>query len=172
MPCVLGDGDGSPSVTSHSELRTAAAPRPTAPRHRLVRWQRLVVYGSGGGLLLTGAVWLALHYSVGAGADQLPHPLEIWCLRLHAVAAFAALFGLGALAATHIPQGWRMSERQRWAHQQQSGVLLCGLAALLVLTGYTLYYFAPEGIRAPLGWLHAAIGLVTGGLVLSHRRGA
>ena len=137
-----------------------------------MRWQRWVVYCSGGALLLTGAAWLALHYSVGAGADQLPHPLEIWCLRLHAVAAFAALFGLGALAATHIPQGWRLSERQRWVRQQTSGVLLCGLCGLLVVTGYALYYFAPEGIRASLGWAHAAIGAVTGGLVVRHRRGA
>jgi hypothetical protein len=137
--------------------------------HRLVRWQRFALYISGASLLATGSVWLLLHY--GLGAAELPHPLEAWSLRLHGLAAFAGLFVLGLLAAAHIPQGWRLSHRRRWAGQRSSGVLLCVIGALLALTGYLLYYFASEAVRPALGWAHAIVGVTMGVLVASHRRG-
>ena len=126
--------------------------------------------GSGAALLLSGALWLAVHHMVGAGAGELPHPLEAWAMRLHGLSAFAGLFVLGALAAAHVPQGWRWSHRPRWAGQRTSGLLLCGLAAALVATGYALYYFAPEAIRPGLGWAHAALGVAMALVVLRHRR--
>jgi hypothetical protein len=146
-----------------------AAPAPHVPR--LVRWQRLGLFTSGALLLLSGLVWLAVHYSVGAGAGELPHALEAWSLRLHGLAAFAGLFVLGALAAAHVPHGWRMSRRRRWSAQRRSGALLCGVAALLALSGYLLFYFAPEAIRPALGWAHTGLGVAMGLLLASHRRG-
>ena len=139
--------------------------------HRLIRWQRLTLYGVGALLLLTGCAWLGLHYSIGAGAGELPHPLEAWLLRLHGLAAFAGLFTLGVLAAAHIPQGWRLSHRRRWAAQRSTGILLCVLAGLLALTGYWLFYFATEAVRPALGWAHTAVGVALAALVASHRRG-
>jgi hypothetical protein len=136
--------------------------------HRLVDWQRSVLFGSGALLLASGAAWLALHY--GRGADTLPSPLEPWTMRLHGLAAFAALFAFGALAAGHVPQGWRFTHRLRWARQRGSGVVLCFLAATLALTGYLLYYFAPDPVRPALGWLHTALGVAMAVLVASHRR--
>jgi len=136
--------------------------------HRLVAWQRVVLFGAGAVLLASGAAWLALHY--GRRADALPSPLEAWTMRVHGLAGFAALFVLGALAAAHIPQGWRFSHRMRWARQRGSGVALCALAATLVLTGYLLYYFAPDPIRPALGWLHSALGAAMAVLVATHRR--
>ena len=136
--------------------------------HRLVAWQRRVLYGAGPILLVTGVAWLALHY--GRASDALPSPFEAWSMRLHGLAAFAVVFALGALAASHIPQGWRFSQRWRWARQRGSGVTLCTLAALLVVSGYALYYFAPENVRPPLGWLHSALGVAMAALVLIHRR--
>jgi hypothetical protein len=88
------------------------------------------------------------------------------------LAAFGALFVLGALAAGHVPQGWHLSYRRRWAGQRGSGVLLCTLAALLALSGYLLYYFAPETLRPTLGWVHALLGLAMTALLAAHRRGA
>jgi len=70
---------------------------PPGSVHRLLRWQRLALYLAGAVLLLTGGLWLLVHYSVGAGAGALPHPLEAWSLRLHGLAAFAGLFVLGVL---------------------------------------------------------------------------
>ena len=135
--------------------------------HRLLAWQRVTLYLTGALLVLSGVAWLALHYSAG----ELPHPLEAWCLRLHGLAAFAGLFVLGVLAGAHIPQGWRLSQRRRWAGQRGSGVLLCVIGALLALSGYTLFYFASEAVRPALGWAHTFVGALMGLLIASHRRG-
>lgn len=128
-------------------------------------WQYRLLYATAAALALSGLGWLAVHYLWGAGADQLPHPLEPWLMRLHGAAAFAALFLMGVLAAGHVPQGWRMATRsphlrQRWASQRRTGLALCLLGAAGGACGYLLYYFAPEPIRAPLGWVHAALGLL------------
>jgi hypothetical protein len=149
-----------------------ASPPAHRHAHRLVRWQRLALYLSGTLLLLTGGMWLGVHYSIGAGAGALPHPLEAWSLRLHGLAAFAGLFVLGVLAAAHIPQGWRLSQRRRWAGQRRSGVLLCASGGLLAASGYLLYYFAPDTLRPALGWAHAIVGAAMAWLVAVHRRGA
>ncbi|HJV63066.1 MAG TPA: DUF4405 domain-containing protein [Albitalea sp.] len=143
----------------------------TRPAHRLLtRWQRLALHASGLALLLTGIAWLAVHYSVGAGAGELPHPVEAWAMRLHGLAAFAGLFVFGVLAGSHIPHGWRMSGRHRWASQRGTGLVLCIAGGALVLTGYLLYYFAPETIRPALGWLHSALGIAMGALVILHKK--
>ncbi|MBY0467681.1 MAG: DUF4405 domain-containing protein [Burkholderiaceae bacterium] len=146
-------------------------PPPHTHVHRLVRWQRHWLYSTGTLLTLTGAAWLTIHYSIGAGAGQLPHPAEVWSMRLHGLAAFAGLFALGALAAAHIPQGWRLSKHSRWAGQRTTGCALCALGVMLVLSGYLLYYFAPEEVRPVLGWAHAVLGIAMGLAVLFHRRG-
>lgn len=139
--------------------------------HHLARWQRLGVYAVGALLLGSGGVWLALHYLVGAGAGELPHPLEAWSMRLHGLAAFAALFLLGAISAAHVPQGWRLSRRLRWAHQRSTGLGLCALAGGLALSGYLLYYFAPEAVRPALGWVHSGVGVAMALAIALHRRG-
>lgn len=151
--------------------RATHHPLPHAAAHHLAPWHRLSVYAVGALLLFTGLAWLGLHYVVGAGAGELPHPLEAWALRLHGLAAFGALFMLGVLAAAHLPHGWRLSRRHRWAHQRRTGLALCVLAAVLVLSGYLLYYFAPEAIRPSLGWLHAGVGVAMALAVALHRRG-
>ncbi len=140
------------------------------PHHRLVAWQRVSIYAAGGLLLVTGAAWLTLHYSVGAGAGELPHPAEAWLLRGHGLIGFTGLFLFGVLAAAHVPQGWRLTRRHRWAGQRNSGVALCALAVLLSATGYLLYYFAPESVRAAMGWTHTAVGVAMAVLVAFHRR--
>ena len=136
--------------------------------HRLVDWQRRVLFGSGAALLASGIGWLGLHY--GRSADALPSPVEAWGMRLHGLAAFAALFALGAVAASHVPQGWRLSHRLRWARQRASGLALCSLAVGAAVTGYLLYYFAPESVRPGLGWLHSALGTAMALLLAAHRR--
>ncbi len=145
----------------------------TAPRHsryRLVRWQRTGIDAAGALLLITGLAWLALHYSVGAGTGELPHVAEAWLLRGHGLLGFVALFLFGALAAAHVPQGWRLTQRHRWVRQRNSGMALCALAVLLSATGYLLYYFAPQDLRAALGWTHTSVGVAMAFLVGLHRR--
>jgi hypothetical protein len=142
----------------------------TRGQPRLVRWQWIALLAVGTVLLATGAAWLALHYTLGAGTGELPHPAEPWLMRLHGLAAFAALFMLGVLAGAHIPQGWHHGNRHRRSRQRGTGVAVCTLAALTVGTGYLLYYFAPDTLRPALGWLHAGAGAAMAGLAAFHRR--
>jgi hypothetical protein len=136
--------------------------------NRITGWQKAVLYGSSGAALASGVAWLAFHY--GRDADALPSPIEPWAMRLHGLAAFAILFVLGALAASHIPHGWRVSHRFSRAHQRSSGLGLGLLAGACVLTGYLLYYFAPDAIRPALGWLHSGFGAAAVLLAFFHRR--
>lgn len=151
---------------------TRVSPEPAHRASHFAPWHRRYLYSVGALLLLTGIGWLALHYSVAGGADELPHPIVTWVIRLHGLAAEAALFGFGIVAAVHLPHGWRASRRPRWVHQRPTGLLLCALALLVSLSGYLLYYFAPEWLRPSLGWGHSAVGsaLVLG--IAWHRRGA
>jgi len=143
----------------------------------LRRWQYGLLYATLALLAASGAAWLAVHYLWGAGAGELPHPLEPWLMRLHGAAAFAALFVAGLLACVHVPQGWRMATRiphlrERWAGQRHTGLALCALGAGCIATSYLLYYFVPEAIRPALGWVHAAAGLALALLLPLHEKRA
>jgi hypothetical protein len=137
------------------------------PHNRPRPWQRRATDACGAMLLLTGAVWLPLHYGRG---DELPLPAEAWALRLHGAAAFVALFMLGVLAAAHVPHGWRATARGRGRPQRRWGLLLCGLAALLATSAYALYYFAPDNVRPALGGAHSAAGAAMALALWAHRR--
>lgn len=150
-----------------AQVNPAGGAAPQA--HRLAAWQRRSLYGTATALLATGAAWLAVHCT--RPADALPSPAEPWLMRVHGLAAFVALFVLGALAASHMPRGWRLAERRGWLAQRRTGVVLCGLGAALVFTGYLLYYFAPDSVRPALGWVHAGLGAAMALLVVAHRRG-
>ena len=142
------------------------------------------MYVTGALLLISGIAWLGVHYALGAGAGELPHPLEAWLMKLHGLAAMLGLFVLGAVAAAHVPRGWRISgrphdrqsrrpsRRHHWALQRRTGVMLCALAAVLAFSGYLLYYFAPEWIHSSIGWAHAAAGVAMALVIALHRRGA
>lgn len=133
------------------------------PGHRPAHWQRRLLAATALLLLASGAAWLALHYSLGAGADALPHPAEAALMKLHGAAAFGALFGGGLMAGHHIPATWRLAQRPRHAGQRRSGLMLCGLFGLASASAYALYYFAPEAVRPALGWAHAGAGLALAG---------
>ena len=77
---------------------------------------------------------------------------------------------LGILAAAHAPHGWRATARDRQRTQRRTGLGLCVLAGALVVSGYLLYYFAPETVRPTLGWVHSIIGVAMLALGLSHAR--
>lgn len=140
----------------------------TRSAHRLPRWLRRCLDACAIATLGTGLAWLAVHYTIGAGRGELPHPAEAWLMRAHGLAAFAALFVLGALSAVHVPPGWRLSGRHRWAGQRGTGITLCVCAVAIALTGYLLYYFAVETTRPAIGWVHAILGLAMAGAALLH----
>ncbi|HEX6019510.1 MAG TPA: hypothetical protein VFZ28_15555 [Burkholderiaceae bacterium] len=136
------------------------------PRHQLV-----LVHATGWLLLATGVAWLGLHYLVGAGAGQLPHPLEAWMIRLHALAAWVAAFTLGGIAANHVPRGWHSTLRRRTPVQRRLGVVLGVLALALLASGYALMYWISEPTHEAWGWAHSAVGVAMAAVLVVHGRG-
>jgi heme A synthase len=118
---------------------------------RLRRW----FYGVFGVLFVSGAAWLAFH-QWGAVENEFgpaPNPAGPWLLRLHGAAAMAALVLLGILLPLHVRRAWHA--RRNRSH----GVLMLGLCALLVVTGYALYYAGGEQIRHHAALIHDVLGL-------------
>ena len=129
-------------------------------------WQKVSLDTALIALVVSGLLWLLVHYALGAGRDEvgLPHWSEAWLMRLHGLAGFAVLVAVGAFLPVHVPRGWRMRQERGFE------VAMLGLLAVVVITAYALYYFAPDTIRPSLGWLHAVIGCAWGGTIVWHRR--
>lgn len=130
----------------------------------LVRWQRYSVIGAGLSLLLSGVCWIPVHYLLGAGVGELPHPVEPWLLRWHGLSAVAGVFALGLVAAGHMSRGWALRQRR------SSGLALGLLAGAGVASGYAIAYLVPDSLRPVAGWAHAIMGFAIVGVGWAHRR--
>lgn len=126
---------------------------------------RLSLYAIGGGLWVSGGLWLLFHYFVQSPGDFAagPHPLETWWLRFHGAFAFAAIWVFGFLWSVHVAPGWADGERRR------SGGLMVGLFLWLILSGYLLYYLGHERLRSFTSLLHWSLGLLLPFAFIFHR---
>lgn len=132
---------------------------------RLSRNLRRLIYIIGGGVWFTGVLWLLLHHFFMQPGEfgMAPNPVEPWSLRVHAAFAFGAIWLLGSLSAVHIQKGWN-SRRKRY-----SGVALVSIFAVLILSGYLLYYVGEERVRAFLSAMHWIIGIIAPLVYVAHR---
>jgi hypothetical protein len=87
-------------------------------------------------LWLSGCVWLVAHFAFPARTDfgPGPNPWQPEILRVHGWLAVGSVFLLGWIAAEHI------TDRTNRARNRVSGYSLASLAAVLVVSGYALYY--------------------------------
>jgi hypothetical protein len=125
------------------------------PRLYLSRRAKLAIYAVLGATWISGVTWLVLHYLLarhGEFGDE-PHPLESWLLALHGACAFAALWLGGWLWSAHVLPWWSSDKRR------SSGIVLIGVTAVLVVSGYLLYYASNENLRDVVRVLHWSIGL-------------
>jgi len=129
-------------------------------------WQRASLDAALIALVISGALWLLVHYTLGAGREDigLPHWSEVWLIRVHGLAGFVVLIAVGAFLPLHLPRGWRMRQ-ERWFE-----IAMLSCLVITVISAYCLYYFAPESTRAGLGWLHAVLGVAWGATIVWHRR--
>lgn len=127
--------------------------------------RRLTVSVVAGGLWLTGAAWLLLHYFLMQEGPfgAMPHPAEFWILAAHGAFGFASLYVFGLLWNAHIPAGWRSLRKRR------SGGLMFVLLGFLVLSGYLLYYVGDETLSPVLRFAHWGLGLMAPIPFLIHR---
>ena len=101
----------------------------------------------------TGVAWLLLRYGVrDDGLESAWSVARAWVLSAHGAAAMLMLVTIGSLLAIHVPSGWRLGTNVR------SGAGMLGVMAVLVITGWLLYYASSETLRAWSGWVHIAIG--------------
>ena len=141
------------------------APRPTHPfglgiPHR----RKAALYGAFAALFGTGILWLVFHYFMvrqGEFGPQ-PHPLELWCLRLHGACAFLLLWFAGVLWGTHARPGL---QQPRW---RGSGVAILVLLGVLAVSGYLLYYATDDTLREIVRLLHWLAGLTLAIPLLIH----
>ena len=122
---------------------------------RFPRKAKAVLYANVLLSFCTGTAWFALHRWGQVEGDFGPEksPWEPWLIKVHGASAFIVMMGFGYLLASHIHVGWR-SKRNRFM-----GVSLNGTVALLILSGYLLYYSAGEDFRQAVSWAHLALGL-------------
>ncbi|AYB53948.1 hypothetical protein [Ralstonia solanacearum] len=118
---------------------------------RLTRRRRWTVYGVFGVLLLTGLAWLVQHFTDDGSEGGMA--VLAWSMKLHGAAAMASLYLFGMLWGPHIRNAW-VRRRNRAA-----GAVFGGLTALLVVTGYALYYVNGELPRQCAEVLHWVAGL-------------
>jgi hypothetical protein len=114
-------------------------------------------YASGALLTASGLAWLGVHYAAPPGAPGSAAALEV-----HGAAAMAVLFLAGAVAALHVPGGWRDGKNRR------SGLLVVSVLAALTITGFFLYYAGDDSLRETAGVVHWVIGLAAPLLLWLH----
>ena len=102
-------------------------------------------------LFASGTAWLVVRYLVAP--NRLLDDLAAMTMRVHGAAAMAALVLTGGAVALHVPAAWR--ERRN----RVSGLAFSAVLAVIVVTGYVLYYFGNETARAAASAGHWLLGL-------------
>jgi len=114
---------------------TSVAPRNGA-RAPMSRSLRAAILTLGALLRLSGAAWLVLHFAFAqqTAFGPLPNPWEAVLMRMHGMLAVGGVFLLGWIIGAHTLERWGS------ARNRLSGIALVGSVALLVASGYALYY--------------------------------
>jgi hypothetical protein len=130
---------------------------------RLSATLRFALYSSFAVLYSSGALWIARHYLplVLGSLGQVP---ETSWLALHGAGATVALAAMGGVLAVHSAPAWREGQNRA------SGLGFGAGIALLVVTGYLLYYAGGEALRDAASVLHWALGLAAPLLLVFHIR--
>jgi hypothetical protein len=131
---------------------------------RLGPWHQGAVYGTTAALVVSGIIWLVLHYFFAASGEYGPqiHPLEPWMLRLHGAAAMAGLIVYGSLLPVHVRRAWSIRRNV------VLGIGLGSVMLLLTITGYLLYYAGDENTRPFISAGHWIVGLAVPVLLVWH----
>jgi hypothetical protein len=123
---------------------------------KLASWQIWLLSLSGSGLWLSGAGWLLLHYYGQKEGEFGPemNPAEPWMMTAHGLFLIPVLLGIGGMFVAHIPKGWAHT------YQRIAGIVLCAILALLISSGYLLYYAGGETFHAWTSIAHWTVGLI------------
>ena len=128
---------------------------------RLKPTLRLLLYSVLTVLFFSGVAWACLnYYSIAPG--EFAAAAKSLALKIHGAAAMAILVLIGMLLTAHVRFAWRAGRNRI------NGSIFLGAFAILIITGYGLYYAGAENLRASASWIHLAVGLALPGLLLIH----
>jgi hypothetical protein len=137
-----------------------------AERVRLGVSARRALYVTIAATVLSGMWWLGIHFAnvlFASRNDDLQRlAQEAVALKVHGATAFAILLALGAMGAYHVRRGWGIGRNRG------SGSIVVAFCALLVVTGYALYYLVTEDSRTTVSVLHWGFGLAFVPLLIVH----
>ena len=137
-----------------------------AERVRLGTSARRALYAVIAALVLSGLWWLGVHFAnavFGASENDLQRlAREATALKVHGASAFGILLALGAMGAYHVRRGWGLGRNRT------SGSFVVAVCAVLVVTGYALYYLVTDDSRTPISILHWGLGLAFVPLFIVH----
>lgn len=111
---------------------------------RMNRW----FYTVFGVLFLSGALWL-----IEPGS---------WLLKIHGATAMASLVILGVMIPSHMRRGW---DQRR---NRVTAVVITSFCALLIVSGYGLYYWGGEESRAVISSVHSIAGCLLPVILVTH----
>jgi hypothetical protein len=139
---------------------TMRHPRPDSIR--LKRLQSCFLYAVLALVFLSGVAWAYWNYFVASPPGDFEMGAKAWAMKIHGAAAMAVLVLIGMLLNAHVRFAWRAGRNRA------NGSVFLSAFAILIITGYGLYYAGGEGLRAWTSWIHLAVGLVLPILLLIH----
>jgi hypothetical protein len=127
---------------------------------------RLTIYVVFGGVWLTGCLWLALHmyFETPDEFGVARHPWEPTLLWVHGVLSIALAYVFGWIMARHASEAWRQHKRRI------SGGLLTGVAAVLSISGFLLFFSTSDALQLQTARVHEVIGVLVTLFAIEHWR--
>ena len=122
---------------------------------------RWTLYATIALLVSSGLPWIAIHYA--EGLDDLRRlAVETLLLKIHGAAVVAMLIAAGAMSAHHVRRGWLLRRNR------VSGGSVIGLLAVLIVTGYALYYLVTDATQSAISITHWVIGIALVPMLIAH----
>ena len=128
---------------------------------RLQRPHRYLFYFLLAALFLTGVYWAYIAYLIES-PNEAQSSWKSLSMKIHGAAAMSILVVVGTILHGHVRFAWR-ARRNR-----ANGVFFLAVFAILIVTGYGLYYAGGEMMRAWTSWIHLGVGLALPLLLVVH----
>lgn len=123
-----------------------------------------LLYALIAGSWLSGTAWFVLHrwFFVEGEFGERHSAWEAVLLKIHGGLAMLAMIFFGYLLATHVTVALR-TRRNRIL-----GFSVLGGVSFQIITGYGLFYFGDEQLRAVTSWAHLASGVFLPAVLALH----
>ena len=128
------------------------------------RGQRAAVYLIVGVLWISGFAWLCLdQFAAQPGPfGSIRHPLQPPLLLAHGVVAVASLYLFGWIGARHALRWWVGGLRR------MRGGTLASILALLILTGFALFFLSSDAWQRYTAAVHDVLGIAVTLFAIQH----